>query len=120
MKAILTLCAITSALLLGGCKESQKTADGSSTAASQTSQASPTTAATRAVDEGAGQACEEYVAALEACVKQMPTEARPPMQEQLDKQREALKKASPAEKQAMDSGCRTGLATLKQNPACQR
>jgi hypothetical protein len=103
------------ALLASGCRDDAKEAGGSSSSVRKT----PGTAATRAVDEGAGKDCEAYVAALQQCVNQMPAATRGPMEKQLEAQQTALKNASPAEKQSMDSGCRNGLAALKQNPACQ-
>jgi hypothetical protein len=112
------------ALSLGACDRGPKQGDGATTSAAAAATARATASGPRTLDpspgaDGATVAdCEAYVKALERCVNQMPKENRGPMQAQLDKQREALKVASPAEKQAMASGCQMGLASLKQNPAC--
>jgi hypothetical protein len=112
-------------LLLGsaGCDEGaleakRQTASVEPRTASETATA-PATVAPSYPDGTSAKDCEQYVAALERCLKNTPEPARPPLQSQLDKQKEALAKASEPEKRAMAPGCRMGLKTLEQNPSCK-
>ena len=63
--------------------------------------------------------CDEYVAALEACIGRLPEDQRAPMEQQLRNQQDALAKADPLAKQQMRDGCRTGKATLNADQRCK-
>lgn len=73
-----------------------------------------------AADDSSGvQECDDYVAALEACIAKLPAEQRAPMETQLRNQKEALGKADPLAKKQMRDGCRTGRATLNADQRCK-
>ncbi len=63
--------------------------------------------------------CDEYVAALEACIGKLPADQRAPMEQQLRNQKDALAKADPLAKKQMRDGCRTGRATLEADQRCK-
>jgi hypothetical protein len=69
--------------------------------------------------KGGEQTCQEYIAALDACIAKLPADQRADMQKTRDAQAKALKDAPQIQKEQMGDGCRTGLATLKQHPACK-
>ena len=64
-------------------------------------------------------ACDDYFAAMEACLAKMPAEERGPMKKHLESQRQTLSKAGPALYREMIGTCETGLATLKSDPRCK-
>lgn len=70
-------------------------------------------------EASAGDACADYVAAMEKCLEKTPADQRGPMKQQLDSQRSALTNAGEAAKEQMADGCRMGLATLKSDPRCE-
>ena len=63
--------------------------------------------------------CDEYIAAMEACAAKLDGPAKKPMEDSVRAQRSALQGAGDAQKKQAVDGCVTGLAALKQNPACK-
>jgi hypothetical protein len=104
----------------GALKTGGKTASSTAQTATRTTAAAPKTVAPSYPDGTSAKDCEQYVAAMERCVKSTPKQARGPMQEQLDKQKKALAQASEPEKRAMAEGCRMGLKALEQNASCKK
>ncbi len=64
--------------------------------------------------------CDDYVAALEACINTMPEKERAPWKKELDNTRNSLKQASGAQRKQLAGSCRTGTATLRSSGLCKK
>ncbi len=64
--------------------------------------------------------CDAYLAALEACINNMPENERAPWKKELDNTRNGLKQANIAQRKQLASSCRTGAATLRTSGLCKK
>ena len=67
------------------------------------------------------QECDDYLAKFEACMKDVPEQGRPAMEEVMKQNRDAWKEMAKdsATRAGLKTSCQTALDALAQNPACK-